>query len=136
MDSPTSEEPVIEEAPKRRARKKVELVALEGEEEPVAPAPKKRARKKLSDEESEPASIAFKSAKGDVSFSARKRAVKFETPEAPPEAPPSSPPIQRQTRAPTRVKAPPTPGFYEQLHEHLSARGDQKSQRWGQFLIA
>ena len=130
MDSPTSEEPIVEEAPKRRARKKVELVALEGEE--PAPAPKKRARKKLSDEESEPASIAFKSAKGDVSFSARKRAVKFETPEAPP----SSPPLQRQTRAPTRVKAPPTPGFYEQLHEHLSARGDQKSQRWGQFLIA
>ncbi len=131
MDSPTSEEPIAEEAPKRRARKKVELVALEGEE----PAPKRRARQKLTEENSEPKSVSFKSTKGDISFSARKRA-KAEVAEAPIEPPPSPPPLQRQPRAPTQVKAPPTPGFYEQLHEHLSARGAQKSQRWGQFLIA
>ena len=116
----------MEEAPKRRTRKKVELVALEGEE-----PPKRRARQKLTEENSEAKSVSFKSAKGDISFSARKRAKQLEV-EPPLEAPPPQP-LQRQ---PTQVKAPPTPGFYEQLHEHLSARGAQNSQRWGQFLIA
>ena len=137
MDSPISEPTIVEEAPKQRARKKVQLVALEGDDEP-APAPKKRApRKKLTEEDSEPAQIAFNSTKGDVSFSARKRAAKqVEVAEPPSEAPPSPPPLQRQPRAPTQVKAPSTPGLYEMLHEHLSARGAEKSQRWNQFLVA
>lgn len=151
MDSAISqEEPVAEivEAPPKRkvVRKKVELVSLEAGEE-AAPAPKKT-RKRLAEEESEPASVSFKSAKGDVSFSARKRA---KPPEAapPPEpepapaplvrVPPAKAPALRPVRAgpqPTRVKAPPTPGLYDMLHEHLSARGAERSQRWGQFLIA
>ena len=131
MDSPTSE-PIEEEAPKRRTRKKVELVAL-GEEPAPDAAPKRRTRQKLTEENSEPKSVSFKSAKGDISFTARKRAKQEPPLEAPPPEAPPPPPLQRQ---PTRVKAPPTPGFYEQLHEHLSARGAQNSQRWGQFLIA
>ena len=138
MDSPLSDAPVVEEAP-QRARKKVQLVSLEGG---PAPAPKKRApRKKLTVEESEPAQIAFKSTKGDVSFSARKRAAKqVEIAEVPPtvEAPsnvasPPPPPLARQQG---KVKAPPTPGLYDMLHEHLSARGAERSQRWSQFLVA
>ena len=153
MDSAISqEEPVAEivEAPPKRqrvVRKKVELVSLEAEEEEAAPAPKKTS-KKLTEEESEPASVSFKSAKGDVSFSARKRA---KPPEAAPPSepepapaplvrvPPAKAPALRPVRAgpqPTRVKAPPTPGLYDMLHEHLSARGAERSQRWGQFLIA
>jgi hypothetical protein len=144
------EEPVAEivEAPPKRqrvVRKKVELVSLEGEEE-AAPAPKKT-RKKLTEEESEPASVSFKSAKGDVSFSARKRAKPEAAPPPEPEpapaplvrVPPAKAPALRPVRAgpqPTRVKAPPTPGLYDMLHEHLSARGAERSQRWGQFLIA
>ena len=151
MDSAISqEEPVAEivEAPPKRkvVRKKVELVSLEAEEE-AAPAPKKT-RKRLAEEESEPASVSFKSAKGDVSFSARKRAKPSEAalPLEPPPAPaplvrvpPAKAPALRPVRAgpqPTRVKAPPTPGLYDMLHEHLSARGAERSQRWGQFLIA
>ena len=150
MDSAISqEEPVAEivEAPPKRkvVRKKVELVSLEAEEE-AAPAPKKT-RKRLAEEESEPSSVSFKSAKGDVSFSARKRAKPEAAPAPEPEpvpaplerVPPAEAPALRPVRArhqPTRVKAPPTPGLYDMLHEHLSARGAERSQRWGQFLIA
>ena len=138
MDSPLSEPTFVEEVPKQRARKKVQLVPLEGDEPAPAPAPKKRApRKKLTEEDSEPAQIAFNSTKGDVSFSARKRAAKqVEVAEPPSEAPPSPAPLQRQPRAPTQAKAPSTPGLYEMLHEHLSARGAERSQRWNQFLVA
>ena len=134
MDSASSDEPIVEEVAPKRRTKKVQLVPL-GEE--PAPAPPKRRRTKLTDENSEPASVAFKSARGDVSFPARKRAKpKAEAPpEAPlPEAPPPPAPLRRQ--GPTRVQAPPTPGLYDLLHEHLSARGAERSQRWGQFLAA
>ena len=51
MDSPISEPTFVEEAPKQRARKKVQLVPLEDSGEvPPPPAPKKRARKKLTEE--------------------------------------------------------------------------------------
>ena len=150
MDSAMpQEELVVEavEAPKRQraVRKKVELVSLEGEE--PAPAPKKT-RKKLTDEESEPASVSFTSAKGDVTFSARKRAKPPQaapSPEPPPvppplvRVPPAKAPAPHPPRArpqPTRVKAPPTPGLYDMLHEHLSARGAERSQRWGHVRIA
>ena len=106
----------------------MELAALDGEE----PAPK-RARQKLTEENSAPKSVSFKSAKGDISFAARKRAKQVEVAEPPPEAP--SPP-QRQQRVSTQAKAPPTPGLYALMDEHLSARGAERSQRWGQFLIA
>ena len=134
MDPASFEEPIEEETPPpkpRASRKKVQLVPLEDSGEvPPPPAPKKRARKKLTEEDSEPAQIAFNSTKGDVSFSARKRAKQVEVAE-----PPSPAPLQRQPRA-TQAKAPPTPGLYEMLHEHLSARGAEKSQRWSQFLVA
>ena len=149
MDSASSQEPVVEivEAPKRQrvVRKKVELVSLEWEE--PAPAPKKT-REKLTDEESEPAIVSFTSAKGDVTFSARKRAKPPDAappPESPPVAaplvrvPPAKAPALHPARArqqPTQVKAPPTPGLYDILHAHLSARGAERSQRWEQFRIA
>ena len=139
MEPASFEEPLEEEAPPpkpRASRKKVQLVPLEGDEPAPAPAPKKRARKKLTEEDSEPAQIAFNSTKGDVSFSARKRAAKqVEVAEPPSEAPPSPAPLQRQPRA-TQAKAPPTPGLYEMLHEHLSSRGAERPQRWSQFLVA
>ena len=142
---PASSEAVFEEAPKR-PRKKVQLVSLEDAEEAPAP-PKKRVRKKLPEEETEPTSVAFTSAKGAVSFSARKKAAKVaevEAKVAEMEAPPPQPLVRQQAQPPqvrvqpqqVRVQAPPTPGLYDMLHEHLSSRGAERSQRWSQFLVA
>ena len=127
----------FEEVPAKRSRKKVQLVSLEAE--PEQAAPKKRVRKKLPEEETEPTSVAFTSAKGAVSFSARKKAKvpEVEAKVAEMEAPPPQPLVRHQAQPQQiRVQAPPAPGLYDMLHEHLSSRGAERSQRWSQFLVA
>ena len=91
--------------------------------------------------EGEPKSVSFKSAKGEVTFTARSRK---ELPEPEPvleevqdiEEVPEPPPLVRQPRRQQNVPpAPATPGLYDSLHEHLQTRAERHSQRWADFLI-
>ena len=86
--------------------------------------------------EGEPKSVSFKSAKGEVSFTARSRKKKLPDPEPvlekEEEETPQVPP-RRQQNIP---KAPETPGMYDAIHEHLNTRAERHSQRWGEFLIS
>ena len=88
--------------------------------------------------EGEPKSVSFKSAKGDVTFTARSRK-KLPDPEPVlekeqdiEEVPETLKPRRQQNIPP----APVTPGLYDSLHEHLQTRSERHSQRWADFLIS
>ena len=87
--------------------------------------------------EGEPRSVSFKSAKGEVSFTARSRKKNLPDPEPVLEKEEEETPQVRQPRRQQSVpKAPETPGMYDAIHEHLNTRAERHSQRWGEFLIS
>ena len=86
--------------------------------------------------EGEPKSVSFKSAKGEVSFTARSRKKKIPDPEPVLEKEEEAPQVRQPRRQQSIPKAPETPGLYDSLHEHLSTRAEQHSARWADFLIS
>ena len=87
--------------------------------------------------EGEPKSVTFKSAKGEVSFTARSR--KQQIPESEPvleKEEEETPQVREPRRQQSIPKAPETPGLYDSIHEHLNTRSERHSQRWADFLIS
>ncbi len=87
---PEPAEPAPE--PKRRGRSRKEILPdpepIQPDPEPIQPAPKKR--KKLDETNSTPAAVSFKSRRGEISFTARKKT--RAQPEAEIQSEPSRPP--------------------------------------------
>ena len=83
-------------------------------------------KRKRTKPEGEPKSVAFKSAKGDVSFTARSRK-KLPDPE---------PVLQDIEDVPKQeVQAAEPPGLYEMMHEHLHTRANRRVSAWQEFNI-
>ena len=101
--------------------KRVSLEPLDTNLPPVLiPELEKKTRKKP---EGLPKSVAFKSAKGDINFTARSRK-KLPDPE---------PVLQDIEDIPKQAAEP--PGLYEMMHEHLHTRANRRVNAWQEFNI-
>ena len=96
---------------------------------PVLVPELEKPKRKRAKPEGEPKDVAFKSAKGDVSFTARSRK-KLPDPE---------PVLQDIEEAPQKqeVRFSPAepPGLYEMMHEHLHTRANKRVSAWQEFNI-
>ena len=104
--------------------KKVSLEPLSTDLPPVLIPELEKPKRKRMKPEGEPKSVAFKSAKGDVSFTARSRK-KLPDPE---------PVLQDIEDAPKQEVQEP-PGLYEMMHEHLNTRANRRVSAWQEFNI-
>ena len=79
-------------------------------------------KRKRTKPEGEPKSVAFKSAKGDVSSTARSRK-KLPDPE----------PVLQDIEDVPKQEVQELPGLYEMMHEHLNTRANRRVNAWQEF---
>ena len=98
-------------------------VSLEPIEPPVLIPELEKPKRKRAKPEREPKSVAFKSAQGEVSFTARSRK---KLPE----------PVLQDIETPKQeVPQQESPGLYELMHEHLNTRSNRRMNAWQEFNI-
>ena len=101
--------------------KKVSLEPLSTDLPPVLIPELEKPKRKRTKPEGEPKSVAFKSAKGDISFTARSRK----------KTPKTDPVLQDVEDIPKQEAEP--PGLYELMHGHLNARANRRVNAWLEF---
>ena len=104
--------------------KKVSLEPLNTDIPPVLVPELEKPKRKRMKPEGEPKSVSFKSANGDVSFTARSRKKAVPEPE---------PVLQDIEDVPKQATDP--PGLYEMMHEHLNTRANRRVNAWQEFNI-
>ena len=105
-------------------QKKVSLEPLSTDLPPMLIPELEKPKRKRMKPEGEPKSVAFKSAKGDVSFTARSRK-KLPDPE----------PVLQDIEEPKQEVQAEPPGLYEMMHEHLHTRANRRVSAWQEFNI-
>ena len=101
-------------------------VSLEPIEPPIlVPELEKPKRRRRADDD--PTSVSFKSAKGDITFTARSRKKKVVE-----EVEPAQEPALPQALPQPAQEA---PGLYELMHEHLNTRANRRMSAWQEFNI-
>ena len=105
--------------------KKVSLEPLETNLPPVLIPELEKPKRKRMKPDGEPKSVAFKSASGDVSFTARSRK----------KAEPVLQDIEDLAAPKQEVQAAEPPGLYEMMHEHLHTRANKRVSAWQEFNI-
>ena len=104
--------------------KKVSLEPLSTDLPPVLIPELEKPKRKRMKPEGEPKSVAFKSSKGDVSFTARSRK-KLPDPE----------PVLQDIEDAPKQEAQEPPGLYGMMHEHLNTRANRRVSAWQEFNI-
>ena len=115
--------------------KKVSLGPLNTDMPPVLIPELEKPKRKRTKPEGEPKSVAFKSAKGDVSFTARSRK-KLPDPEPVLQDIEDTPKQEASFGTSSQRFSPAEPpGLYELMHEHLNTRANRRVNAWQEFNI-